>query len=64
MNHPIAKGKKEKERKKRREKRTSLIMMLPRLQGSSNCKSWKGYKMMPIRIQGFIKKRLEVFMFE
>jgi len=32
------------------------------LQGSCNYKSWKRYKMMPTRMQGFTKKRPRVFM--
>ena len=39
-------------------------MMLLGLQGSCNCKSWKTYKMIPTRMQGFTKKRPRVFMTE
>jgi hypothetical protein len=38
------------------------IMMLLGLQGSCNCKSWKRYEMMLMRMQGFTKKRPRVFM--
>jgi hypothetical protein len=41
---------------------TTLIMMFMGLQGSCNCKSWKRYRMMLTRMQGFIKKRPLVLM--
>jgi len=34
------------------------------LQESCNCKSWKRYGMMHMRMQGFTKKRPRVFMTE
>ena len=40
------------------------IMMLLGLQGSCNYKSWKRYKMMLMRMQGFTKKRPRVFITE
>jgi len=45
-------------------KNVTWIMMLLGLRGSYNCKSWKRYRMMLMRMQGFTKKRPWVFMTE